>query len=330
MQKYNDIRIPQGTRVNIFRYRDDHGLLVHFTKLVFPNGQTYMLAAGAESQLWNLVGESIRTLRSAPIDVRNQRAQSMLWERLGDEQKQPLYLRYHNTTHKVEGVVSGLYAEILHEQVFDVLETVLSNRGHEWVVKQKCETPQKAYRRYLLPNITFGEGMEKHTVGLHVANSEVGRGSVRIYLYLERMVCTNGLMAYEGVYQAGIRHIGDKQAIHAKLGEMVDITLATADAMGEHIGITSKQPLVVDELHRWLYKRRGYPLHLVADIATNLRKHPKPTVYNAIVELSAQSVHGGDRVANSYIHRLQQDAYRLLTLGNEAIDLAESTEAATA
>jgi hypothetical protein len=312
-QKYEDVEVPSGTRINVFRLRKEDGYLHNYSRLTFPDGRGFFLEGSPEGQLFSHLDSSIRDLRRTydrDWKTRNKVAQGLLEKRIADQSRKALLLRVVEGSRDVAGVVTDLYAEVTHSEVFSTVEGLLRERAMKFTISRETLTSKKIFRVYLLEQ-WIGEAMDRQQVGLAISNSEIGLGSVGVYLYLERQICSNGMMASTGVSNARLRHIGDQLELKAEVWKMIEETLESAQEIIPAWQSAKKVTVWAKDIPELLHGRLGYPQHLAREVSVRQMHHEGQTAYGLIQAMTYIATHYQE-CADSYKMKLQQDAHRLL------------------
>jgi len=317
-QIYQDLELPKGSQVHVFRFRGKQWPhhLEQWTKITLPDGSYYEVRDSAESQLWSHCDGNLRDLRKVrDWRIRNLRAQELLNQRLSDQSRNPLILRLPEGSRQVAGVVTSLYTEVTHTEVFETVEMLLKANGLEYKVIHEIETSRKTMRTLMLDQ-QIGEGIDTHTVGLTLTNSETGMASVGVYLYVRRQICSNGMMANTGIHSQKLRHIGDKTELQTELWRMIEQTIQSASFLIPAINASKNTCVIQMDVERFLTKDLHYPDHLSRTISQRQGQHEGWTVYGLVNAMTWVASHH-DQCAKSYQLKLQQDAHRLLMEHND-------------
>lgn len=131
---------------------------------------------------------------------------------------------------EVRAVLSQRYAPIDDATLFEIVDEVLVRAGlrREALVRASA-TGLSTVHRITIPS--KGVAVKKNDViehGIDIANSEVGLRSVQVNAVTYRLVCSNGLRAWNTEGGSRVRHIGDPARLRDLLHDAIPIALAEA------------------------------------------------------------------------------------------------------
>jgi len=230
---FNDLELSEGMTISMFRYYRDGQK--KYTKVATKDGKSFYCSRSAESQLYHLLGLSVRGLEEMSWEERNAVIAGKLAERLSS--KKPIILRVINN--HIWAVVTEVHVLLRHSEVWNVVEEALTEKFGTYQKKKPMRTNEGLYTKYLLPKLWKSD---KLFAGLIVYNSVKGLGSLRIGAYYEIIACSNGLISseYKEIYSR--THRGNKDEILDSLRSGLDLFLNTfkpidMSNIDEHINI---------------------------------------------------------------------------------------------
>ena len=117
-------------------------------------------------------------------------------------------------------VLSNRYRRIDNDQVIEGLMPKVAESEFEM---QSCDiTPYNMFMKLTFPfaqaEVAKGDVVE---AGVMIRNSEVGWGSCSVALFVHRLVCTNGMVLPETIYQARKYHSGPKLIVDDESREII-------------------------------------------------------------------------------------------------------------
>jgi hypothetical protein len=152
----------------------------------------------------------------------------------------------------LRGVLSERYAKLDNHTVLDCLRAVVSDR---FEVRWSAITEESFHLRLVDP--TIGREVvrdDRLIVGIHIANSEVGRRAFTIDALVHRLVCANGMIRLvKGKSLLYRRHINlvperFQDAVRTSIGEAVATSAAFIDQLhlSTHVQIGDPEAAIVE------------------------------------------------------------------------------------
>lgn len=166
----------------------------------------------------------------------------------------------------------------------------------------------------------LGNGQpDRHMVGFHISNSEVGQKAVTIRPMVFRLVCTNGLMRWQAdgdVFRQ--RHIYLRESeMQSRVSEGIVNAIKGGDKMIEDLHmireVEVKDPMA--EIRK-LAESRKYTQKLTDQVVTAFHEEPGKTQYNVLQAFTraARNLNGDERV------EVERDASRLLKVRKGGVE----------
>jgi hypothetical protein len=170
--------------------------------------------------------------------------------------------------------------------------------------------------RMTMPDLTTDIGRlrdgrpDTHRVGVHIANSEVGKRSIIITPMVYRLVCTNGLMrweATEGTYRrrhviTGVNAGASERIIYGEVAEAVGHALKAGNEIVETLRAAKETPVVNPlDVIKQLAADRKYSQVMTDAIQTSYAANVAQTganafsLVNAITESAQRTSHPDTR-----------------------------------
>jgi hypothetical protein len=119
----------------------------------------------------------------------------------------------------LRAVLSDRYAALDDPDLIDIVGTQLKHMGYQDdVMVRSISTGTTTVMRLTVPG--DGTAVRKGDIieyGLDIANSELGLRSVQVTPITYRLVCTNGMRAWQSDASFRTRHVGDTKRIRRML-----------------------------------------------------------------------------------------------------------------
>lgn len=160
----------------------------------------YPLKPIAQQSIANRLGIPIQYLKRCPEDI--QAVNMNYWIRY--EKNEELFFRFDGN--KVRAVFTPRYIPIDNLEVLQKLDTL----GYHGETRVQCDLDDE-FMSLSIPDgkQTFNIYKERITPGIAVTNSEVGISALAVYLYMLRLVCTNGMISKTAV-STSYRHVSTR------------------------------------------------------------------------------------------------------------------------
>lgn len=106
---------------------------------------------------------------------------------------------------------------------YDVLNSLMPKVSETEFEVQSCDlTPYNMFLKVTFPfakaEVAKGDVVE---AGVVIRNSEIGWGSCSVSLFIHRLVCTNGMVLPESIYQARKYHVGKRLDFDHSNGQII-------------------------------------------------------------------------------------------------------------
>ena len=194
------------TRVeNMSRYHRDMNIKtkdISFNSLdtVRIGSDTHPLKPIAQQSIANRLGIPIQYLRRCPEDI--QALNMNHW--IKHERNEELFFRFDGN--KVRAIFTHRYIPIDNLEVLQKLDIL----GYHGETRVQCDLDDE-FMSLSIPDgkQTFNIYKERITPGIAVTNSEVGISALAVYLYMLRLICTNGMISKTAV-SASYRHVSTR------------------------------------------------------------------------------------------------------------------------
>ena len=143
----------------------------------------------------------------------------------------------------MRGILSQRYVRLDNRHLLDCLLPLLQSR---YEVKHLALTPESLHLRLVDPDLTRDVlPNDRLMVGLHVANSEVGRRAVSVDALVYRLVCANGLIRLvRGRSLLRHRHVSwDEPRFAEALQKALGEALTAGAGLIEQLAWAAKTPI---------------------------------------------------------------------------------------
>lgn len=279
---------------------DSNGRLV-------ANGMQFDMSDNAMSQVFGRYNMPVlyekRLLEMNPELVADQF--NFLLKRSKNENPSLLRFRRHCNTNELRAFLSNSYSAIDNNEIFETLGDIMGGM-EDLEVESFYLDDNRSRMRIIIPSMerSVGVALKKNDiikVGFDVINSETGRASLQISPVVYRLVCTNGLKAWqqEGDVFKQRHSYARNSELKTNMKKAISNSIRTGDALLEAFAMTKE--IDVDdpmETIKLLSKKKEYSEKFIELTQDNWRIEPEPTMYGVINAFtrSAQSLDDERRI----------------------------------
>lgn len=221
----------------------------------------------------------------------------------------------------IRGIMSSEYTKFDDDIFLSMVQKCIGSDGdHKILMHNRDE--RGMHLRIGFPDLQSDIGRlqdgkpDRHMVGFHIANSEVGQKAVTVQPMVFRLVCTNGLMRWEAdgdMFRQRHVHLREHE-MNNRVAEAITTAIKGGDKMLEEIAAVKEisVPSPLDTIKK-LATNRKYSQRLTDSITTAFHEEPGRTQFHVMQAFTraARNLQGDDRV------EVEKDASRLLKAVNE-------------
>lgn len=219
-------------------------------------------------------------------------------------------------------LAAGKYSKLDNGHIVEMLKQILGDGSKtDYDINMWNLDDGGFHLRLTFPDLTTNIGTlsdgkpDTHRVGLHIANSEVGKRSVLITPLVYRLVCTNGLMRWTSDGDSlQLRHVYLKEnEIYGRVATAIGTALKAGDAMIQQL-VQAKETEIEDPLAiiRQMSEAKQYSQAMTDTLIMSYAMNQAQTgqnlfsVVQAITETAQKSSHPDYRI------EMEKDAADLL------------------
>jgi hypothetical protein len=280
----------------------------------------FSLTDWATTQMAGKLEIPVRYFKKCPPEL--QAAQFNHWTQNSDT-NWLLRNRVAGSENLVRAVLSAdRYSKLDNEHIVEMLQGILgAGDKADYDVSMWHVDDSGFHLRLTFPDLTTNIGTladgspDTHRVGLHIANSEVGKRSVLITPLVYRLVCTNGLMRWTNDGDSlQLRHVHlQHHEIYGRVAQAIGTALKAGDTMIKQL-IEAKQTPIENPLDiiRALAEDKQYSQALTDTLTMSYAVNQAQTganlfsVVQAITETAQKASHPDYRI------EMEKDAADLL------------------
>jgi len=122
------------------------------------------------------------------------------------------------------GLVSNTYLTYSNKRLISDLEDLFPNMFNNYEIQEGFVYNTKLYLRMVSSDINAGRiygyggnDVDKCKIGLQISNSMIGNSSVRVELFIYRLLCANGLLVQATKNSGRVNHSGNTETFPARL-----------------------------------------------------------------------------------------------------------------
>ena len=172
------------------------------------------------------------------------RGLTKVWE--GNGEKTFLIRRRENGDASVRAVLSDKYAPLDTDLVVGIMDDLLSEEGTASQVERLHWDGDNFRAQVTFPSSDFSVANDSdYRLGFNLTNNEVGGGAVTFHAMVWRLVCVNGLMAWDSVggFRQVHRGLVDQHDLKRDIARCVEACLPQSQALAEKLIAAQQTPI---------------------------------------------------------------------------------------
>jgi len=207
------LKLSELKDLNYFRYRKvGIGKLLDYIRAIVPDGRTvFFYDTTSKNQLVSRLGLRISELRR--IDAYHERNRILAEAVSASTTTAILKMTKGSVGWNVYAVVSNLFVNVYHAEIFKFVEKELSSLGLGVKEMTEFRTSQRLWRRFIFEMNAVSKIGEVIEAGIMVCNSLKGTSSIQVRSYWKRLSCENGMTSSKYYSASRVIHRGDRLKI---------------------------------------------------------------------------------------------------------------------
>jgi hypothetical protein len=260
-------------------------------RIILPELGSFLLNDWSTAQLAQKIGIPVKYIKNCPPDLQALNFNYWLQNSEDANKEYNFRLRRDSSISLIRGVMTSRYSPFDDHEILEILNRIftkhMGNTDVEWFYRDETGFHLRILVNELQSTIgnTIDGRPDIHKVGLHITNSEVGKGSIRVSPLVWRLVCTNGLVSWKSAGEVFTqRHIGlDSEQMYVNIAAAVTESISDGINMIKNLveakKVTLSNPLAT---MRKYAESQQFSKKLTDTIEANFSIEPDNNVFGVV------------------------------------------------